>query len=587
MPGATVVVNPPEPDLLHHSLACACVMDTYEYEIVRQDGAGVIAWSGYSEYPVETYEIDGWTVLLEGYIYDVTDRRSAIGEITTWLANGDSDRLAEWLGGRDGDFLIIAVEPSGREIWAINDAFARLPTYLASIGETTVLSRELSIIRRLARELDDGLASDRMGLGQTLLFGHPLGTRTIFEDVAQLPPGSLYNASSEEITALYEFRTDQQEPEVRDVSANARTLRDRFLEACANRAAVADPAIVSLSGGLDSRAVVAGFAHVDDNVRAATSLRADDGNAEEVAVARRVANVLDVPWGSYTADWTDRHERLLLETAQGMNNLGMSLGLDFAEQLASDYEGAMVLTGDGGDKALPDLEPNQRLSSDAELVDHLVETNHVFAIDQVSDLVEISPAALRASVEQRIAAYPETDIGAKHAHFLVRERGINWLNHGEDRTRYYVWSTSPFYSLPFFNAAMRCPPSQKRGSRLYRSFLAELSQEAVEIEYVDFGASIDSFEYRIKRYAYDWLSDRPRVKAHVSQFLGGGGTTANGFPTEKLLEASESVSIEQALSVDRIKQVAAEADSYSRKQLYILFTLTSAIGYEERVSQAR
>jgi len=85
--------------------------------------------------------------------------------------------------------------------------------------------------------------------------------------------------------------------------------------------------------------------------------------------------------------------------------------------------------------------------------------------------------AIRRSVRDRLRLYPETDPASKYVHFLVYERGANFLFEGEDRNRFF-WSTTPFYSIDFFRYAMNCPPEQKTRYNLYRSFLTELAPAA-------------------------------------------------------------------------------------------------------------
>jgi asparagine synthase (glutamine-hydrolysing) len=86
------------------------------------------------------------------------------------------------------------------------------------------------------------------------------------------------------------------------------------------------------------------------------------------------------------------------------------------------------------------------------------------------------------------------------------------LNLGEDRNRHYCWNVSPFYALPFFRDAMNCPNDQKTRSRLYRRFVGELSETVLDVEYADFGASITSTEYAVKRGVYEVLGRYPRIR---------------------------------------------------------------------------
>ena len=577
MPGISVVTNPPGIETVSDALQSVCLRDEYGYTLEYSSDSVVLGHSGYEQYPIRVFEFDDYTAVLEGHIYDARELEKTVSSVTHWIETGNLDRLGEWAATTDGEFLLVILGADG-SVWAVNDPLGRLPTYRATIGETTVMSRELGVVRSLAREMDGDLRPDHLGIGQVLLFGYPLGTRTLFADVAQLPPASCVDLTAGTTQSLFELRFDIHRTDL-DFEAHVDRLCDRFISACKNRASVVDTSLVSLSGGLDSRAVIAGYSHVDCPLGAVTSARRDGGNAAEVEVASHVAEALDVPWRSYEADWRDEHERFLLRATQGMNTLGMSIGVDFVDQVSAQEPGrTMLLTGDGGDKALPDLRPRGHLKTPEDLLESILANNHVFPVEEVSRMLPIDRERILDSVRERLDEYPETTLDAKYVHFLVRERGINWLNHGEDRTRYFLWSSSPFYALPFFSAAMACPPVHKRRTTLYRAFLARLSPEAVSIDYVDFGAPIDSIEYRLKRYAYDWLSQHPGITAQLSRLHRDADASHTAEAAAKL-EALGGVNAgtDSVIPESELDELVDNHTQFSRKQLFIVYTVRAAL----------
>ncbi|MDG5821183.1 asparagine synthase-related protein [Natronococcus sp. A-GB7] len=576
MPGVTVAQEVDDPDAVDDALQSVCFDERYTRQYAIEDGDRIVAHTGYEEYPTAVFETDDYTIVLEGHLYGTADIEAAVTDAASLVAEGRHAALEEWVAERDGDFLLVIVDRADGTMWALNDAFGRLPTYRATIDGTTVVTRELKFVRQLARDHGDDLTPDEVALGQMLLFGYPLGTRTLFDEVEQLPPGSVLEIDSGTIDSTHEFRFDRHPNANQSVDENARALRDEFVQACENRASVVDETVVSLSGGLDSRAVIAGYTHTDGTLLAATSARKDGGNTAEVDVARQVANALDVPWQSYVADRTDYHRERLLEMCQGMNNLGMSLGLDFADQVSSDHPSAAFVTGDGGDKALPDLTPSKDVDSMNDLVRTIVESQEVFSLEEVTEIVNVDRDTLLSSVQERFHSYPESTLEAKYVHFLVRERGINALNHGEDRTRYYLWSTTPFYSLPFFTQAMACPPEQKQGTDLYQKFLAELSPVTLEIDYVDFGAPPNSLTYRFKKLGYDWISGHPELKDRVFGLLGKGTTGADSPPLALVEATSDPSALGEHFSSEAVQRITWSSGAYSANHQYYLLTLIAA-----------
>jgi len=579
MPGITVLGEPTPNDVVDDVFDSVRFTDAYQRHDVRTDDS-IVAYTKYDEYPVSVFETEASTVVLEGYLYGTADVDAAVSEAATLVREGDTEALSEWVAARDGDFLLLVIDDADGTMWAVNDAFGRLPTYRATIDGTTVVTRELKVVRELGRALGDELEPDPIALGQLLLLGYPLGTRTLYAGVERLPPGSLFEVGAESVTSTHEFEFDVHANGNRSVKANARRLRDQFVEACENRASVSEETLISLSGGLDSRAAIAGYTRVDGTLTAATSMRADGANTAEVNVARQVANALDVPWESYVVDRTDHHREALLDMTQGMNNLSMSLGLNFAEQVSVDHPRATFITGDGGDKAFPDLTPSKNVDSIDELVDAVLDYQQVYSLEDVASLIDADPDTLRASIRDRLVSYPESDHDGKFVHFLVRERGFNYLNTGEDRTRYYMWSTTPFYSLPFFTEAMACPPEQKRRTDLYREFLAALDPNTLDVEYVDYGAPINSLEYRVKHAGYEWLSEHPELKKRVLQMLGRGGGSSGQPPTALVDATSKPDELASPFSSEAVRRITWSQGGYNTHQQYLLLTLVAALSQD-------
>ncbi|MFC4439737.1 MULTISPECIES: asparagine synthase-related protein [Natrialbaceae] len=576
MPGITTIENPPADDVVDEALDSVCFTPAYGRQDAVDDSEHLIATTGYDAYPFEVFEFDEATIVLEGYLYDADDVEATVSEILPLLREGKTDELGDWVRNRDGDFLIVVTDHTDGTTWAVNDAFGRLPTYRASFGDVTILSRELKVIRQLANELEDGLEPNRLAFGQTLLFGYPLGTRTLYEGVEQLPPGSVLEVGTDEAESLHEWRLDRHTNANRSIEENAKQLKKRFVESCRRRSEVTDHTIVSMSGGLDSRAVLAAYTYTDGPVTAATSARKDGGNADEVDIAREVARTLDVPWESYIADRTEEHREKLLDMTQGMNNLGMAIGLDFAEQVAAKHGDPMFITGDG--IAIPDRWPRQEVDSIDDIVKSVTTQKQVFSLEDVTALTGVTEAKLVESLRERLHSYPETTVDGKHLHFFFRERVINFQNHGEDRTRYQMWSTTPAYSPEFFAESMACPPEQKRGSKLSRAFLTELDPRSVEIDYVDYGTPINSFEYRAKRYAYEWLLGHPELKKRVTSLIGGKSADSTvDMPRELVYTPNDANSVEPYLSSEEIQRITWNNSSYSTHQKNVLLTAVSAI----------
>lgn len=487
--------------------------DDYERRTWHSDDDVLVTTTGYPEYPVEGFSFGPIRLLLEGRLYDTVAPGEHLERLAERLVEGDVAAVSEWMGRRDGDYLVTVVDERDGTAYVLNDTFARLPTYYTTVGDTAVVSRELKLVRAVAAAAGRPLDLDRLGVAQLLLFGYPLGDRTVFEGVSTLPPGSVLRVDDGiAVDRLYTYDFEQQSERRRSVEENARELSERFLTACAARFDPDRHTVVSLSGGLDSRAVAGAYNARDLPFDAATFDTGGDGESADSRVARRVADRLDVPWRRFAATSSATRRARLLDEKQGMNYLGMAFILHFFEQLQAKYGRCDYVTGDGGDKILVDLSPARTPTSESDLVEYVVEANSRFPLETAAAIADVDERVVVDSIRERLDDYPERSFEKQYAHFLVYERGFNFLNHGEDRNRYSFWSMSPFYSRPVFEYAMRCPDDQKANSRLYRAFLERFAPEVVDVEYPNFGAPITSVEYRAKRTLYGVLSRYPAIR---------------------------------------------------------------------------
>ena len=522
MPGLSVLADRDAHDStdVEDALSSAEFDDDYVVETLYDGESVFVAWSGYPAYPLTRLETDEWHLFVEGMLYDrpAANRGDELEKVASWLVTESDEELARWLSTCDGDFLLAAVHKETEQTHLLGDAFARLPTYRATVGGSDVVSRELGVVRALARRADGPLDVDRLAVAQTLLFGYRLGCRTLFDGVERLPPAARLKLGDDP-AAVFQHDFGVKSYANHSIEENANRLARQFVRACANRTN-GDRTVVSLSGGLDSRAVLGGYSVAGADPIAATFERTGGSTGDEVRIARTVAESLDVPWRSYRVSSPATAEARLLDAKQGMNSLGTAFVVDFLDQLVADVgRGVTLVTGDGGDKALPALAPPRSFADVDGLTEYLVEMNAVLDAPDAAAAAGVEEARLLDSVTERLASFPETSLADRYAHFYVRERGINWLNQGEDRNRYFCWSATPFYATPFFAEAMNCPTEQKEGSRLFRAFLRALDPALETIEYADFGAAPDSREYAVKRAVYERLSRHPRAKEAVLGFL--------------------------------------------------------------------
>lgn len=551
-------------------------LDHYRSETIDADGDAHAGYVTHSGYPISTVEGDSRTVYLEGRLYNRALSASDLLDLAADLLDPTaSSGVREWVLETDGDFVVCALDRSTGDVAVLNDLFGRLPVYYTDDRDGYRLSREVRFL--LA---DPGRVEfDRVGIAQMLLFGYLLGERTLWSGVRKQPPASILRAGDGTVAVerLHEFDFGDRRHAHRSVEENARELRDLFLEACRSRAD-GDPNVVSLSGGHDSRAVAAGFGTAGLPCRAATFARSE-GTGREVRIASAVAEALDIPWERHDVpETTVAQAQTLLRLKVGLNHVGMGFILDFFERLRAEHgPGLTYLTGDGGDKTLPDLSPPTEPSSTERLVEYTIARNALFPLERAAALAGVSTSDVRASVRSVFASYPEPNPADRYVHFLTHERGFNWLFEGEDRNRAYFWTASPFYSVPFFRYAMNVPDEQKERNRLYRAFLSTLWPPAVEFADADLATPMRSWRYDLLQRALNVLARYPKLEDFV-RTVYRGELGSRGHPRLRQLLREQVESADEAGPVaDRMSsELSDETLDCSRHALLTLLTVVTS-----------
>ncbi|SEV82398.1 asparagine synthetase B family protein [Natrinema salifodinae] len=563
--------------------------DRYEADVVFDSPAWSVGTTAYPEYPIRIIEDEDRWVCLEGRIYDRDDEglEAELLEVAEHVLATDADDefLTEWLLETDGEFLLVAADKDTGRLGLLNDPLGRLPTYYFHDGETFVFSRELRYLINEAAVED----FDPMGVAQCLLFGYSLGARTLVQGANRLRPGTKLTVDPDHgvitETALHRFDFGDPAHADRSQSRNAAELVDRFEQACQQRSGCGSRDVISLSGGLDSRSVLAGYHAEGIPVTAATMASEDFVPPSDVDIAQRLASALDVEWRRYEVGPPNGSDLdRIIKTKNGQIGLLTSFILDFFRQLRETYDPALTyVTGDGGDKVLPDLTPARSIDDEEGLVDYVIAENSFLSLDQVAQITGLSADAIRRSVRDRLRLYPESDPAAKYVHFLLYERGVNFLFEGEDRNRFFFWSTTPFYSMDFFRYAMNCPPEQKARYNLYRSFLADLEPAAAELPHPDYGVPVDSARHEAAAFVDDVLSRYPRLfdlARPIVKSINGLDTGSQLQPdTVDCIRAQieQCEAVDDVLSSDELRAFLDSHPDHDRTSVYRLFTITSVI----------
>lgn len=181
-----------------------------------------------------------------------------------------------------------------------NDRFGLQRIYIHEAPDSFYFSAEAKAILAVRPELR---STDPQSLGEYIACGCVLENRTLFRGIRALPPGSAWSfrgGSLEKKTSYFEPREwEQQEP--LDAESYYSQLRDAFTTALPRYFSGRERVGVSLTGGLDTRIIMAWRKAPAGSLPCYTFGSMYREN-QDVALARRVAEICGQPYQVVTDD---------------------------------------------------------------------------------------------------------------------------------------------------------------------------------------------------------------------------------------------------------------------------------------------
>lgn len=292
------------------------------------------------EQPVECD--DGSLLWVWGEAYSVTRERGGRrsvdpGRTAAVCAHEYDDCGSEFVSRLDGEFVGCRFDADAGAVAFFNDRLGARPLYLATGGDRLAFSTSVQTVPE-PPDVDFGF--DDAYLSEYLYARRVFGTKTPVAGVTQLPPATVltHDLDSGE-TDRRQYWRPRYRPVEKPFSYFQREFVDRFERAVADRTDDAGTHGLLLSGGSDSRAVLAA---ADGDL---ATYHLGDGENREARIARRAAGAAGADY-AFLDRGPDYHATLLERAAPiqefvGPFNTGHALG--FAERLAGDVDA--LLTG--------------------------------------------------------------------------------------------------------------------------------------------------------------------------------------------------------------------------------------------------
>jgi asparagine synthase (glutamine-hydrolysing) len=585
MPGLSFVANRKgiplhEKTLIIQSLDSMLYTQNYKAQCYTHDPFYILGTTAYDQYPIALHENDDFFLFREGEIFgpDLYSIESELYDLASSVFKDVSQgkkRLTNWMNKIDGDFIILIISKRHNSVVIFNDILGKLPVYFYQTTNEIIISRDLFFVSSMghAKKLD------KMAVAQYLLFGYPLGERTLLEGVSRLQPSSLIKIDGKtfdiKILNCQSLNFEGKDKNGRSIVDNAKKLASLFSQGCRRRNHPDRRNILSLSGGLDSRSIAACLHRDNIGFTGVTRLTDERKSKLDAKYAEEISKALKFDWKLFSIDPPNGVDVLrLLRMKNGSNYLAMSFIIPFFSKMQELYGTSITYwTGDGGDKVIPDLRPLRKLAHLTDFVHYMLADAGIFSLVQTMNLTLLKKDDIIQELESRILSYPEIEWSQKYVHFLICERAFKFIFEGEDRNRCYFWNATPFYSHELFKFAMTIPDEQKSNYRLYQHFLDELNVCISNIDDPDhklprFSKGIGVKSLRKKIISKIPLGVRKTIKYYQSR------VPESKFSEIILNQINGCEAIDQYLSIDVIRRSLRDLPMIEVKTL---ITLTSVI----------
>jgi asparagine synthase (glutamine-hydrolysing) len=353
----------------------------YQVDKYVDEGSGIaIGRADLGIVNAETQPYSSPDATLRIFLYgDVYFPKSIIGEknnavdTLSLISDNYHKQGIEFVSELAGEFFVAILDTRRKIFYLCNDRFGRRPVYYSNYNNGLCYSSEIKSILSVP-----GFAPvvDQDALSQFLTFGYVLGNDTLLSNVSLLPPAGILRFSLEtsevDISTYWDLRDNLSPIESAD-SIILEQLTDLFKSAVNKRLSRSHLVGISLSGGMDSRAIAAVADPEEYPIKSVTSGLA--GCIDEKVTAK-IASVSGFEHIFYEFD--DQLHRLshsenseLIREAiirtDGMRGASSSAMTAFSARKWREHGLDTVITGHGGELAKLDKAYGFSISNFSEL----------------------------------------------------------------------------------------------------------------------------------------------------------------------------------------------------------------------------
>jgi asparagine synthase (glutamine-hydrolysing) len=224
-------------------------------------------------------------------VYNLNDIEQRLIDLAFFSMKPRHNKIKQFLLDTDGEFIVLIYDKQEKGLCIFNDRLGRLPLYYHKSNDLLVMSREIKFIYPFLESIE----FDKTSLMEYLLYEFPLGERTLIRNVNRLLPATAIQLNIND-NQLYKKNIVPLNFDVAVIEESIATLKKLFLNGLENRVRkIGDKKpLISLSGGLDSRATLGGLVSLDIKPDGITyDLKQE--NRGEIDYVQKIAEEFGIP----------------------------------------------------------------------------------------------------------------------------------------------------------------------------------------------------------------------------------------------------------------------------------------------------
>lgn len=487
------------------------------------------------------------------------------------------EEAVECLKSLDGPFAIVMWHPALRRLTIVTDILGMQPLYCHRQHGTFAVASE---VRAMTASGICDSTPDAAGWGAFLSFGHTIADRTLVAGVRRVPPASVmvYEPDTDTLSVSSYWRWPASRVDAVDDST-IDTLGDQIVAEVRACLAYHRQPVVCLSGGYDSRLILAALDDIGERPPILTLAHPDEQQDLDGKLALRIARAFDLPVDRRVPhpDFFSSPDYLDYVGTSGLASPSLYL---FIAQLSSCLRTGVDAVWDGIFPGCVLFPVHQHPGAFDAYLRHTARTDNplwtaarrLFRPDVVREMED----AFVETLALERAQYADDESGVSQ--FVVRNRTRQRI--APNPLQVFsndVIALTPGLGKAFWETAAAIPTEAKRGHVIYRRLFERRFPRALDVPAVS-GGTIDQFNGRLDwdvmtARATEFLQRRPRL----SSLLPRGRAASGPFWTRSafLDECVASVdSTDAFLNPDAVTHLAgqpAASEDGVEKQRELLF----------------